>query len=1762
MSSLSDQLAQIAANNSTVALDRKRRQKLHSASLIYNSKTAATQDYDTVFDNAIIALDSLIELDSRFELFKKTLFSETSINIDRNVQTEEENNSLNKAINGYLLLASSMWHLTPTLHATEWLVRKFQIHILNAEMLLLTTLNYYQTPAFKRILNIIKLPHLFAPLSTYTKGDKIPTNLTIVKLFNDLDFLKLYVNHMSGCINQTTTYTNQLLFTTCCVINVIAANSTNEPKLNLLVPLLLELAAKLLSADSVDCQIAAHTILVVFATALPLSKTLILAATETILANLETESAKKSALIAICKLFQTLNGQGNIDQLPAKLYQLFDKRFSFGFLNKFLMEEDVACDKFITSYVRAIARYDHSKLSLIVKLLKISHLENYELRAVIIDSIHLSELLEDKSQLIELFEYFISINEKLVTSCLKALSVSPEIFEIRLTTSLFSSHNMTSQTVTDLEAESIVGKNNDIPDFKTFIDKNSKTVYTKATSLLSESDEIFNKLLSLFTEAVGKKYSAGQFLNVFFTTLEARITFLLRVIVSPAAPIAVRHIASSNISKSLNNIDKESNLFTLVPCLIVALSDVSKNVRIGVKKILSQIAKRPFTKHYFFSKKIYGEKTSLPLLAPKDGETWLKNFLENYIVDNYDLSRFFIPKKNDKIYLLFWANNALTIPLPYGKIFLLRALNKSTSSPSSYSQLFEGFISIYLNERDHWETGCKLNKTSFYEFEKSIVNLISLKEKNQFMIEFIIKSLNSEYEQLSNLVAEKVLSVFDSLKTSFQLQIAQSIIDTTAASEQSYDSVATLQSLPINTDVLNAILKQNKINMDTDVSDIPKRRRRTSSANKSAFQKEEVSLLAEAHIRKITIILETLDKRFVKATPELLYSLFSLLADLEALDQAGGLPVLYAQETLASCMLNIIESLKKEGCDSLKNIRSDILVSAIRNSPSPQLQNKLLLVVGALASLSPETILHSIMPIFTFMGAHSIRQDDAFTIRVVEKTILTVVPALLNNKEVSSNDEAEFLLMSFTTALQHVPKHRRVQLFFVLIKALGSATAIGPFFFLVAHQYTHCVEIFKLGEAKSIIEFSKSLLSRFSVSEQLHGVTHYFTLLDQLLSGFHNDEKKILLQSDTLFSNGILNKNSSELFTFIQQAFNFIDKILQDNDSDYYHSNGSLKMRIYSCLLDNTESKETGFKVREDFAGVLESVLTFINDSNNYFKSDKERNVIISVDQKTEIRKSLFSLMNNTLKMLPINDFVESTLPLLTKSSNKDIKYHIALVIGTKFESETQSVAPSASLVIKILLERISAELEYVNVAQVMLNTMSSMIARFGSRLDSTLVTKALALTTKNLQSEKTEIKISSLTLISNAIQILGVKSIAFYPKVVPVTINIFKQSQSKEKDSLTSPLQLSIILLFANLVKSIPSFLVSNLGDILSIIFFANEVEVQTRLAVLQLIIKNVESREVLKVLAKSWTTTVADSADSVAISLYLSALEGTTEELDKRSATSQSPVFFKLLLSLFEYRSTTSFDNNTVSRIEATVYQISNAYVLKMNDKVFRPSFVLLVKWAFDGEGVGNASMDKSDRLIAFFKFFNKLQENLKGIITSYFTYLLEPTTELLKSFIKKDITNVNLHRLILNSLISSFKYDRDEYWKSTSRFELICETLVDQLKVIENVIGKYLAKAISSLAVNNSGAEEHNQIMNKALSNHMKATCSSREKLWAVRSLKLIYSKVGESWLTLLPQLVPTIAELLEDDDEEVEREVRTGLVTVVENVLGEPFDKYLD
>lgn len=64
----------------------------------------------------------------------------------------------------------------------------------------------------------------------------------------------------------------------------------------------------------------------------------------------------------------------------------------------------------------------------------------------------------------------------------------------------------------------------------------------------------------------------------------------------------------------------------------------------------------------------------------------------------------------------------------------------------------------------------------------------------------------------------------------------------------------------------------------------------------------------------------------------------------------------------------------------------DISASPIA-SGNPQLFQQALLIISSIAKIDPESVIQSVMPIFTFMGSNVFHRDDSFSFRVVQKVM-------------------------------------------------------------------------------------------------------------------------------------------------------------------------------------------------------------------------------------------------------------------------------------------------------------------------------------------------------------------------------------------------------------------------------------------------------------------------------------------------------------------------------------------------------------------------------------------------------------------------------------------------------------------------------------------------------------------------------------------------------------------------------------------------------
>lgn len=1769
--SLQDQLTQIHQNSRAVALDRYRKEKLHSISFLYDRTYAATQDYESIFSESLVALDKLEILDSRFSKFRDTIFSEFSLRIDREAQTKEQEENLGKTIDAFLSMLSPYWHLAISVKAAEWPLRRFSMNIYNSEYLLLCSLPYYDQPIFERMLYVIPvLPPMFQWLQGFKKSGKCPTNSTIKRAFCDETFLNLYSKFLIKEVSHSNVYRQELIFFTSMLIMAIASlSASNSKELSNVIALSLEASSALMDSTGNESKISAYTILAVISSAVPLSRDVIVASIDTILTTLNGKLTA-SALKCILKLYQTIQTD-SLDALPLSVFNKLpdsllkdyqDIIFSTGMNGSFL-----------TAYIRAALKAQ----SIIIEVVDVlDSVQNFNITTKafsLIEEDALSIVKNDahnSENYVPLFRYLLDRDEAQFRKIVNKAHLTVSDLELLLHATILD-RNAEDETFVDAEedneVESFDSVSGNITEGKP---EGYQSLVSDTVSFLSsdkQTAQTFFQLRDIYFKSI-QTYSFETFLQQGLKDEDQRISFLLRVASEEGAPIRARTLALSMVKKCINSIGDTILTYSIIPVVCTFLLDTNARLRCSAVEIIDCMSsKKSNNAQNFCLPYIYdGTKTKkVAMLSPKDGYLLLQALQKEEDVFKIDSGSFLSSfgtilgsKKLGQVFLAFFAAHGLENGIPDIKRKLMRITAAGCNAVKKASgpvEVFGSFISNYIASRAEWIERCGYTNCGFNSFEDDVLNLISVKDFNQNALLFLEQALTSPYKHLSVAAQSKMLQVFSTIPFDCQMHLINCVLENGLNDKNTtfYDPADLLEEMNLNSKLLVELFKGSVLsNSAQPQTNIPKRRRASSASARHAMREMGVSSLARQHLQKLTVLLDVLYhfstlKNF-NPSVQLLEPLFTILDDLETLGIDGKLPVLYAQETLASCMVNLIHKISDNHIhvDDISSIRADIVVSSIRSSDSPQVQNKLLLVVAALASFVPEIVLHSVMPIFTFMGAHTIRQDDEFSSQVVEETIRCVVPALASTAKSGMDEEIDFLLTSFVSAFPHIPRHRRVKLFTTLATTLGSHLSMHLILFLCGQQYAAAYSKHSMDSCTALVDFSSTFLQRFNSAEQIDAARKYLDLWKMIPEDPVEKDSKMYsnLTTRVVFSPSILLMNKSELYNLRRGLVSYLRHSLVD----FKGSNGYSRLRIViASEFLHEENVDRNLKV---FSALIGDLLSLVDEYSGNVEDE-------------EIIKKLYKLLANILSFLPLKYYVDSASRIL-KSASSSVRTirHLTTLTGTKFEFEEiddPHAREGIEEIVPILLHLIESNAD-LEISQSSFDTIASLLRRFGEKLDTSLFKSVMNVAIGKfglLSMHSPELVVSSINCLTSIVLIEGVKIIGYFPKFVPPIYQIF-ESLVKSSDEDTSRLgETAILVLFATLIRKIPNFLIPEVENFESVVFRSNLASLQVRSSVLMSIVDSADSKAVLSAMCNLWNG--VSSLDASTIGLFLSALEATINKLERKVAISESTVFTRFFLDALEFKSKTNFDINTANRIESTIDKCGIDYVLKLNDKSFRPLFASIVRWAFDEEK--GEVHDRSLRLQSFFKFFNKLQEQLQSIITTYYSYLLDSVEQLLRDFSESRLEDIPLRRLVLISLATSFKYDQIGFWQSSTRFDAVSIALCSQLSNVEDKIGKHLIKAITTL-VKVAGSDEHNKAVNTLLMSHMKTECKPREKYWTVRVLKSIYKKVGENWLSLLPQLVPLIAELLEDDDESVEAEVRTGLAKVIEQVMGEPLDRYLE
>jgi|SRR5438045_5030861 len=131
--------------------------------------------------------------------------------------------------------------------------------------------------------------------------------------------------------------------------------------------------------------------------------------------------------------------------------------------------------------------------------------------------------------------------------------------------------------------------------------------------------------------------------------------------------------------------------------------------------------------------------------------------------------------------------------------------------------------------------------------------------------------------------------------------------------------------------------------------------------------------------------------------------------------------------------------------------------------------------------------------------------------------------------------------------------------------------------------------------------------------------------------------------------------------------------------------------------------------------------------------------------------------------------------------------------------------------------------------------------------------------------------------------------------------------------------------------------------------------------------------------------------------------------------------------------------------------------------------------------------------------------------------------------------------------------------DFWKSPTHFNVMAPALLAQFShASELPLVSFLIPAIVELAAATDSTDHHKTISTGVLK-HMRSD-NPDVRLIAIKTQQALTERLGEEWLSLLPEMLPYISEAQEDDNENVEREIHRWIVGI-EGVLGESLDSML-
>uniref|UniRef100_A0AAY4AU42 HEAT repeat-containing protein 1 n=1 Tax=Denticeps clupeoides TaxID=299321 RepID=A0AAY4AU42_9TELE len=935
------------------------------------------------------------------------------------------------------------------------------------------------------------------------------------------------------------------------------------------------------------------------------------------------------------------------------------------------------------------------------------------------------------------------------------------------------------------------------------------------------------------------------------------------------------------------------------------------------------------------------------------------------------------------------------------------------------------------------------------------------------------------------------------------------------------------------------------------------RRSKMNTPDAAAPTQEE---LASAW-QRVTLILELLQhKKKLKRPQMLVPALFNLLSrycfEADAA-QLGNME--YTKQLILSCLLNICQKLSPAGkpinvLDEDK-MNVELVVQCIRVSDKPQTHHHALLLLGTIAGIFPEKVLHNIMPIFTFMGANIMRLDDSYSFQVINKTVQTVIPALIQVgvSETYMECVVTKIMHVFADALPHVPEHRRLPILSQLLGTVGPARFLWVLLLLLFKQHaTHTTSTTNATEKdENDMEFWILMCCEFTVQDQLTTVVRvlqYLMILPQ--DKEEGKKKKKEKPPDLIFC--VERQSGKELrhFKFLTVSFlsqllaseHFVGKVAECDDATSHalllEENLRYIHTVARCVEDTADKPTAKF-----WRALLNKSYDVLDKVNALLPHDTFIRVVRGLmgNQLPSVRRKAMELLNNRLQQ-KIKWQEEQVTGLLQLIGD------LQSIVGQHRGPEEQAINRQTALYsLKLLCRNFGSTHKepFVPVLSHVVELVSS-------------------------PSEEKNVMGSALLCIAEVTITLKALAIPQLHRLMPAVLHTLK----KRKDLLSSEVYLlSAVTSLQRVCEALPHFISPYLLDTLLQVARLTRVAEQTttcpQLAVRLASLRNtlatkLPPRVLLPNITKCYNSLVETQQSR--LGPLMGILKEHIAHMEKDLLNSHQTELTTFFLCALDFRA--QHGQVLSNEIEGSVIDCLLVMVIKLSEVTFRPLFFKLFDWC-------KTDNSAKDRLLTFYRLSDCIAEKLKGLFVLFAGQLVKPFTDMLRqtniantdeaffdSSDSEEKTNLLLG-YILQCLHKIFLYDTQKFL-SKERSDALMGPLVDQLEnmlggdaVYQERVTQHLVPCIGQFSVA-LGDDSQWRVLNYQIL--LKTRHSSPKVRFSALLMVLeLASKLRENYIVLLPETIPFLAELMEDECEEVEHQVQK-VIQEMEAVLGEPLQSY--